>query len=190
MPIQETDIDLIRRIAAGEEDALRSLYAAYGQRLYAYAISRTGDADLAEEVVQDSLVAVWQGSHRFRGEGRVIAWLLGIVHNKALNALRGRLTLPLAETADSPSEPLDPAPSPAEQADRGEQRRLLQAGLEQLSVEHRTVLALVFYQGLTLEEAAQVSGCPVGTIKSRLAYAKTHLRGALNRAGLSAEEWV
>jgi len=189
MPIQNTDFDLIQRIAAGDEDALRILYAAYGQRLYAYAIRRTGDRSLADEVVQDSLVAVWQGAPRFRGEGRVIAWLLGIVHHKALNALRGRNVLPLPD-GDGVNEPQDPAPSPVERADHGEQRRQLLAAMAQLSGEHRTVLDLVFYQGLSLAETAEVCGCPVGTIKSRLAYAKACLRGVLTRLGYSAEELV
>jgi len=189
MPIQKTDFDLIQRIAAGDEDALRALYAAYGQRLYAYAVARTGDPSLADEAVQDSLVAVWQAARTFRGDGRLIAWLLGILHHKVLNALRGRNILPLLE-GDGADEPRDPAPSPAERADRGDQRRLLRAAMAQLSNEHRAVLDLVFYQGLTLAEAAQVCGCPVGTTKSRLAYAKACLRGVLNRLGYSAEELV
>jgi RNA polymerase sigma-70 factor (ECF subfamily) len=186
MPIQESDFDLIRRISAGDENALRELYAAYGQRLYAYALRLTGDAALAEEVVQEGLIAAWQGAPRFRGDGRVIAWLLGIIHHKALNANRRRQTLPLPDEEEQ--SPADPSPSPAERASHGEQRRLLQAGMAGLSLEHRTVLDLVFYQGLNLNEAAQVCGCPVGTIKSRLAYAKTSLRGILNRAGYTSED--
>jgi RNA polymerase sigma-70 factor (ECF subfamily) len=193
MPIQETDFDLIQRIAAGDEDALRVLYAAYGQRLYAFAVRRTGDGALADEIVQDSLVAVWQGARRFRGEGRVIAWLLGIVHHKALNALRGaqreRKTLSFAG-AGGMDEPEDPAPSPAERADLQARHLLLRTAMDQLSSEHSTVLDLVFYQGLTLAETARVCGCPMGTVKSRLAYAKTCLRGVLSRAGYSAEELV
>ena len=94
MPAVDSDRDLIRQVAAGDENALRKLYDAYGQRLYAYALRITGDPAAAEEAVQESLVAVWQGASRFRGEGagggRVIAYLLGIVHHKALNQVRGR----------------------------------------------------------------------------------------------------
>jgi RNA polymerase sigma-70 factor (ECF subfamily) len=69
-----------------------------------------------------------------------------------------------------------------------EQSRLLRDGLQRLSLEHRTVLELVFYQGLSLDETARVCGCPVGTVKSRLSYAKNSLRGELSRAGLAAED--
>jgi len=185
MPLADCDRDLIRQIAAGDEDALRRLYDTYGQRIYAYALRITADPAAAEEAVQECLVAVWQGAQKFRGESRAIAWLLGIVHHKALNQVRGRVIESLEAAPDDPpsSEPL-----PDAQAAAREQRRLVRRGLDQLSLEHRLTLELVFYQGLNLAEAAEVCGCPVGTIKSRLNYAKASLRGALSRAGLGAED--
>ena len=114
------------------------------------------------------------------GQGRAIAWLLGIVHHKALNQVRGRvIDLLEAESQDLPAK--DPLPD--EQVAVREQR-LVRAGLERLSPEHRLALELVFYQGLSLNEAAEACGCPAGTIKSRLNYAKASLRGVLSRAGL------
>ncbi len=71
---------------------------------------------------------------------------------------------------------------------QSDQRRLLHDGLAALTPEHRAVLELVFYQGLSLEEAAGVLDCPLGTVKSRLNYAKAALRGILNRAGVTAED--
>jgi RNA polymerase sigma-70 factor (ECF subfamily) len=185
VPAVDSDRDLVRQISAGSEDALRKLYAAYGQRLYAYALRITGDPAAAEEAVQESLVAVWQGAGRFRGESRTIAWLLGIVHHKALNQIRGK---PVDSLEAQPLDPPAGDPLPDELAAAQEQRRLVRAGLERLSLEHRLVLELVFYQGLSLNEVAEVSGCPVGTVKSRLNYAKASLRGALSRAGLNAED--
>ena len=76
-----------------------------------------------------------------------------------------------------------------EQTALSEQRELLRAGLRGLSPEHRAVLELVFYQGLSLQEAAEVCGVPLGTVKSRLNYAKASLRGILKRAGFSAEDF-
>ncbi|MCL4560885.1 MAG: RNA polymerase sigma factor [Chloroflexi bacterium] len=185
MTEREDDTDLVRRMSAGDEDALRSLYAAYGQRMYAYALRLTGDPAAAEDAVQDSLVAAWEGASRFRRQSRVIAWLLGIVHHKALNSMRGRQPLPFEE------ESLDPptqGPQVEEQAVLSEQRRMLREGLAQLSWEHRTVLELVFYQRLSLSEAAEICGCPVGTIKSRLSYAKNCLRNILRLDGLDVED--
>ncbi len=192
MPAVDSDRELVRQVAAGDENALRKLYDAYGQRMYAYALRITGDPAAAEEAVQESLVAAWQGAGRFRGEGasggRAIAWLLGIVHHKALNQVRwsrGRRTGSLEDEAlEVPARDA----LPEAQAAAGDRRRLVRAGLEELSLEHRLALELVFYQGLTLNEVAEVCGCPVGTVKSRLNYAKASLRGALSRAGWDAED--
>jgi RNA polymerase sigma-70 factor (ECF subfamily) len=179
------DQALLKRIAKGDEDALRWLVDCYGQRLYAYALRLTGSPTAAEEAVQESLVAVWQGAGRYRGEGRAVAWLLRIVHHKALNSMRGRPVDSLDEKQDevAAAEPL-----PDELVSRGDQQRMLKDGLAKLSPDHRAALELVFYQGLSLEEAASVLACPVGTVKSRLNYAKTALRGALSRAGMTAED--
>lgn len=187
-PISLTDPDegLIRRIAAGEEAALRTLYTTHGRRLFAYAYRLTGQAARAEEVVQDCLLAVWKGARSFRGEARVLTWLLSIVHRQALNATRRKQwpTTELDKAIDLAAQ--DAAPDEHLQA--GERRRLLQAALGALSTDQRAVLELVFYQGLSLAEAAQVMDCPVGTIKSRLSYAKAHLRQALVSCGVQAED--
>ncbi len=180
----ETDLDLVRRIASGDEAALRDLYAAYGQRLYAYALRLAGDPALAEDTVQETLVAVWRTAGRYREEGRVLAWLLGIVHNLALKAGRRQ---PLSLSAEMEAALPAPGDPPEELIQAGERSRWLRQGLDCLSTEHRAVLDLVFYQGLSLAEAAQVCGCPTGTIKSRLSYARQYLRGVLNRK--NGEDW-
>lgn len=182
----EPDIALIRRMAAGDEEALRVLYAVYGRRMLAYALRLTGNPALAEEVLQDSLLAAWQGARSFRGEGRPIAWLLGIVHHQALNATR-RKQFALVEL-DEALTVAAPTPAPDAHTEAQDRRRALAQGLQQLSPEHRAVLDLVFFQGLTLAEAAQVCRCPLGTIKSRLSYAKAYLAGHLTRAGVQAED--
>lgn len=184
IPAVDNDRDLIRQIAVGNEDALRRLYDAYGQRMVAYALRITGDMAAAEEAVQESLVAVWQGAGKYRGDSRAITWLLGIVHHKALNQVRGRAVASLDAHESLANDPPASDPLPDEQVIAHEQRRMVRAGLKALSLEHRLALELVFYQGLSLNEVAEVCGCPVGTVKSRLNYAKASLRGALDRAGL------
>jgi len=180
----EHDIELARRIASGDDSALRELYVAYGQRLYAYAVRLTGDVHQAEDVIQDVLVIVWRTAGRYRGDGRFIAWLLGIVHHTALKAIR-HPSIPISdEVADNlPAY----ASSPEEQIQTKQQVAWVRSGLQNLSPEHRAVLELVFYQELSLEEVARVCNCPLGTVKSRLAYARQHLRGILNRHKM--EEW-
>lgn len=172
------DLDLIRRMQAGDDDAVRDLYAQYGQRLYAYALRLTDDPATAEDVTQTTLVTAWRTARTFRAEGRLIAWLLSIVHHTAMKSLRGttRYLDDVAEETVSEDQP-----SPEEQAQVKDERRWVRQGIQSLSPEHRAVLELVFYQELSLNEAAQVLNIPLGTVKSRLSYARTHLRGVLAR---------
>jgi RNA polymerase sigma-70 factor, ECF subfamily len=172
------DLNLIRRMQAGDDDAVRDLYAQYGQRLYAYALRLTNDPATAEDVTQNTLVTAWRTARSFRGEGRLIAWMLGIVHHTAMKSLRGNTNYlnDMAEETIRADQP-----SPEEQAQVKDERRWVRQGIQNLSPEHRAVLELVFYQELSLNETAQVLNVPVGTVKSRLSYARTHLRGVLAR---------
>lgn len=172
------DLDLIRRMQAGDDDAVRDLYAQYGQRLYAYALRLTDDPAAAEDVTQTTLVTAWRTARTFRAEGRLIAWLLGIVHHTAMKAFRNSTNY-LDDVAEETVR--EDQPSPEEQAQVKDERRWVRQGIQSLSSEHRAVLELVFYQELSLNEAAQVLNIPIGTVKSRLSYARTHLRGVLAR---------
>ena len=172
------DLDLIRRMQAGVDDAVRDLYEQYGQRLYAYALRLTDDPATAEDVTQNTLVTAWRTAHTFRAEGRLIAWLLGIVHHTAMKAIRNRTNY-LGDVAEETIR--EEQPSPEEQAQVKDERRWVRQGMQSLSPEHRAVLELIFYQELSLNEVAQVLNIPVGTVKSRLSYARTHLRGVLAR---------
>jgi RNA polymerase sigma-70 factor (ECF subfamily) len=186
-PQSDIDSELMQRIAAGEEAALNELIALYGQRLYTYAIRLTGEPATAEDVLQESLIAVWQGAERYRGDGRLIAWLLGIVHHKAFSQVRWAARRQ-SDSLESEHEIAASAPGPDDLAERGERAYLVQSGLASLSLEHRLVLELVFYQGLSLKETAEICNCPLGTIKSRLNYAKNRLKGLLHRQGLDVED--
>jgi RNA polymerase sigma-70 factor, ECF subfamily len=184
MALPDSDADLLRRIASGEESALQELYSLYGQRLYAYALRLTDEPALAEDAVQLTLVSVWQMAGRFRGDGRALAWLLGIVHHTALKSVRRR-SLPITDEMEAGLPSTHPLPEDVVQA--GEQSLRLRQGLQSLSPEHRAALELVFYQDLSIAEAAGVCGCPVGTLKSRLSYARQYLHAQLtNRKG---EDW-
>lgn len=178
MTERDKDLFLLRRINQGDDDAVRELYAQYGQRLYAYALRITNEPAIAEDVVQHTLVTVWKTAKNFRGESRLITWLLGIVHHTALKMIRNK-TESLNETVRENIP--ENQPTLEEQAQSQETRRWIQDGLQNLSSEHRMVLELVFYQGLSLNEVAQVLKLPLGTVKSRLSYARTHLRGVLTR---------
>jgi RNA polymerase sigma-70 factor, ECF subfamily len=177
-PVDQADRSLLQQVAAGDEKALSALYEKYGQRLYAYALRLTGETDRADDALQEALIAVWRSAGRFRGEGRVIAWLLGIVHHQAIKSLRRRplpLTPALAE--DLPSH----QPLPEDVVQAGDRAGQVREALQHLSHEHCAALELIFYQKLSYEEAAQVCGCPLGTMKSRVSQARLQMKRLLNR---------
>jgi RNA polymerase sigma-70 factor, ECF subfamily len=176
---RKQDCDLAARIVAGDENAVRDLYELYGQRLYAYALRLSSDRTTAEDVTQETLVIAWRTASQFRGEGRLLTWLLGIVHHCTMKALR-RAARPIGPLEDDVAAN---APSPEEQAQALETGQRIRQGLQELSADHRTVLELVFYQGMSLNEAAEICRCSPGTVKSRLSYARKHLRGVLSRSG-------
>ena len=179
------DVQLLQLISQGNEDALATLYKKHGGTLYAYALRIMGDQEMAKDVLQDSLLTIWQHASSFRAEGRAVAWLFKIVHNKAMKMFRQRKNLSLDEM---PQEPQSERLGPDESLLGRERKALLSAGLARLSAEHRATLELVFFQGMTLQEVARVCDVPVGTVKSRLSYAKSALKGALNRQDVIGEE--
>jgi RNA polymerase sigma factor (sigma-70 family) len=174
MPLASSDPDLtlIRAIAGGDERALDELYARHGPALLAYLVGRLGDRGWAEEVLQDVMLAAWDGAARFRGQSRVCTWLLAIARYRAINAQRRRAL---------PRVPLDEAgvachDSPLGALERKATQDQVRRALGRLPDDQRETLELIFYHQLTGPEAAVVLDVAPGTIKSRLHRAKAALR--------------
>ena len=177
------EFSLIDRVGEGDREAFRVLYSIYERRLYAYLIKMIGNKEDAEDLVVEVMLAVWQGAKTFKGISRLSTWILGIAHNKAMSILsrKGRQTMTELEQAkDVASSKPDPH---AGQIER-EYRERISTALEQLSDEHREVIELTFYHGRSYAEIAQIAACPVNTVKTRMFYAKQHLRRILAAAGL------
>lgn len=177
------DVETLRRIAAGDRQALATLYACRGEAILRYLLQLTPDYHLAEEILQDTLVAVWRGAGTFGGRSSVLTWLLGIARRQAHNSLRQR-NLPLADPAVLSEMPAtDPDPQDALLA-RVKHDELVGA-LARLEPYHREVLLLLFVEGLSYAEVAEVLGVPIGTVKSRASHARRALRVAFDtRKGL------
>ncbi|MBN2305759.1 MAG: sigma-70 family RNA polymerase sigma factor [Anaerolineae bacterium] len=176
--LQLTDRQLVTAIGRGDMRALDALYTRHGARLLAYVIGQVGDRGLAEEVLQDVMLAVWRGAAHFRGDSRVTTWLLAITRRRAISARqrRGPDHVWLADMADT--VPADTS-GPPEVAERHDDQHAVRAALAQLPPDQRETLELVFYHGLTGPEVAEVLGIAPGTVKSRLHRAKTLLHRLL-----------
>lgn len=175
------DATLLARIASGEQEALKLLYARYRPRLWSYLLSQFGrDAERTEEVLQDIFVAIWRHAATFRGTAQVATWIFRIAHNQARNAQVSAARHPMhADIADENDGAICAASSPVLLETQVIERLTLRAALAQLSAKHRLVLDLICSQGFTVEETAEILGVPAGTVKSRLSYARRALAVAL-----------
>lgn len=165
----DPDLPLLRAMGCGDAAALAELYRLRGPALLAYLTARLDDRGLAEEVLQDVMLAAWQAAGRFRGQGRVMAWLLAIARTRAINAYHRQVRPHATQVA------LDEASAQESCEPFGSHNEELSAGLRTLPAEQREALELVFYHGLSLKETAQVMSVAVGTVKSRLHRARKHL---------------
>jgi RNA polymerase sigma-70 factor (ECF subfamily) len=172
------DAQLIRRIGRGDRQALSELYARYQRALFAYLLQLTPDYGLAEELLQDTLVAIWKSAHSFEGRSSVLTWLIGIARRQAHNTLRQQH---VALTDLSAAEAM-PAPDlePEAVALAGVERAELTEAFRRLAPVHREVLLLTFVQELSYQETATILDVPVGTVKSRLSNARRALRAILD----------
>jgi RNA polymerase sigma-70 factor, ECF subfamily len=172
---------LLRRISNGDGDAMAAFYREHGRVVFAQALLMVGDRVLAEEIVQDTMLAVWRGVSSFRGDSSVRSWVIAIARRQTRDRLRRHRLRVVDDTvlADQPGR----GPGPDVMAlDRAELAQV-QSAIRKLSPTHREVLGLAFGTGLSLSEVADVLEIPVGTVKSRLAAARTVLNRTLDEKG-------
>jgi RNA polymerase sigma-70 factor (ECF subfamily) len=174
-------VQLLRRIGQGDEDAMAAFYREHGRVVLAQVLLVAGERALSEEIVQDTMLAVWRGAGSFRGESSVRSWVIAIARRQTRDRLRGRRLRVVDDAflADQPGS----GPGPEVMAlDRAELAGVTGA-IRELAASHREVLGLVFGSGLSLPEVAGVLEIPVGTVKSRLTAARTALSRILNEKG-------
>lgn len=173
----ESDDVLVRRTLAGDVGAFEALVDRHAGVVHRVAARIVGPGE-AEDVTQDAFLRAFHRLDRYRGEGSFRAWLLQIVHNTALSALRRRPEAPPEEASV-----LDERPSgdrlPAERLEERERVDRLQLKLGLLRPEHRSVLVLRDIEGLSYDEVARVTEMPLGSVKGRLHRARSELADLL-----------
>jgi RNA polymerase sigma-70 factor, ECF subfamily len=165
----DADRAVLESIAGGDHAAIEVLYERYKTMAYGLALRITGDASLADDVVQEAFVGAWRNAGRYATErGSVKTWLLAIVHHRAIDAIRRRrptTELPEHEEAPPPSLTLpDVWSEVAGHLDRDE----ILGALATLSTVQREALELGYFSGLTQQEIAIRTNTPLGTVKSRM----------------------
>jgi RNA polymerase sigma-70 factor (ECF subfamily) len=165
---------LVVRCQAGDRTAFEELVALYQPRLRYFLARMVGDDHAAEDLLQDVWFDVFRGVARLADPGAFAAWLYQIARRRALASVGKRRQPPTSlEGIDVPQNEEEDDDFSAEDAER------VHAALGQLAPEHREVLLLRFIEEMTYEDIARVTECPLGTVRSRIHYAKRALRGAL-----------
>jgi RNA polymerase sigma-70 factor (ECF subfamily) len=168
----------MRRIAGGDRKALEALYRGYQPRLARFLSRFTRQEGLIEEVINDTFWVVWQKADTFRGDARVSTWIMGIAYRLAMKAFRDQDDLTRHDGDEQLAAILFHDPG----TDR-ELRDWIGKGLGLLPLDQQMAIELVYGQGHTVEEAATIMECPVGTAKSRLFHARVRLRNLLPDLG-------
>ncbi|MFO7624604.1 MAG: sigma-70 family RNA polymerase sigma factor [Anaerolineales bacterium] len=182
---------LIQAAQAGDLNAFNSLVQTYQDMLFNQAYRVMGEPEYAADATQEAFISAYKKLHSYRG-GSFRAWLLRIVTNACYDELRRRQRRPTTsleplddggDEIESPQWLADPGETPEDSLERAELSWAIQRCLNDLPSDFRSVVVLVDVQGLDYAEAAQAIGKPVGTIKSRLARARTRLRDCLRGFG-------
>lgn len=174
---------LLERVARGERDALLALHDRLGPAMLAVALRVTRDRAVAEEIVQEALLAVWREAGAFdRARGSASSWLLTLVRNRAIDALRARRRRASLEDRCA-DEPADASATPEQHSSESERAAAVRVALSRLRPELRAALELAYYSGRSHSEIAAALDVPLGTIKTRIATAVKCLREELAQHG-------
>jgi RNA polymerase sigma-70 factor (ECF subfamily) len=188
--LDPTDLQLVQRLRAGDGDALAALYDRYAATVTGLARSILRDTRLAEEAAHDVFLSIWQNPQGYdASRGPFAGWLFRVARNRAIDLFRRRREQPFGATpVNEQGESFDPTaflmdtdPDPADQAVSTLQREAVRAGLRQLTDDHRRLLELAYFGGMTQSEIATHLGRPLGTVK-------TQIRSAMKRLSSVLEE--
>jgi len=172
----ETDVALLQRYLAGDIDAFEELMRAHEDRVFAVCLRMLRDREAALDAVQETFVTVFRKADRFAGKSAFSTWLYRVAVNTCHDLLRRakrRQTEPIPEGRD----PADHAT--ADLFASTDVRSDLQEALQELQVEFRSAVVLVDLEGLSIQDAADILGVPVGTVKSRVFRGRRILADAL-----------
>ena len=186
-----TDVELVRGALDGAEPAFREIVLRYQRAVFGLIVRLVRDSARAEELAQDTFVKAFRALHTYDVQRKFSAWLLTIAHHVAIDELRkGTLaTEPLEQMTGEGERTREfadlRAATPAALAERAELARVLRKAIARLRPEYREVVTLRYEQDLDYDEIAEVTGQPMGTVKSSLHRARKELAEHMESLGWS-----
>ena len=182
------DHELVALVAEKDKKAFEQLYKRYYHRVFQFAFRMVKDRQVVEEVVDDTLFAVWKSAGNFQGRSAVSTWIFGIAYRRSLKALEsGRRHQGVEANLERVHAEMDlhPDTDPAAAALSRDLHAQLKVGIDQLSDDHRAVMLLTI-MGYNYTEIAAVVDCPANTVKTRMFHARRNLKGLLTDRALEA----
>jgi RNA polymerase sigma-70 factor (ECF subfamily) len=184
----DADLVIVRRVQGGDVQAYDLLVSKYRERVVGIVYNMTSNREDAADLAQDAFIKAFQSIHRFAGQASFFTWLYRIAVNSTLshlrkNRMRSFFSLEAIDRDDPVSREVIDALTDKTGAGRdayiSELQEKLNDAMQKLSIPHRTVVTLFEIDGLSHQEIAEVMDCSVGTVRSRLHYAKQLLQGEL-----------
>jgi RNA polymerase sigma factor (sigma-70 family) len=184
----EADLLLVQRVQAGEVERFDDLILKYRERIWSVIYHMTANREDAADLAQDAFIKAFRSINRFQGQSAFFTWLYRIAVNATLNhlqkaKLRRFFSLENIRDEEPVAGLLDQLADPGDASDRkaclNELQQKLNEAMQKLSIKHRTVVTLFEIDGLSHEEIADITGTSVGTVRSRLHYAKQLLQNDL-----------
>lgn len=184
----DADLEIVRRVQAGDVAAFDLLIRRYRERLFGVVYNLTSNREDAADLTQDAFIKAFQSIQRFSGQSSFFTWLYRIAVNSTIshlrkNRLRAFFSLESLDSDEPVAREVVAALTDKTDSERDafvrELQERLNAAMQKLSIKHRTVVTLFEIDGLSHQEIAEVMGCSVGTVRSRLHYAKQLLQAEL-----------
>lgn len=168
---------LVARILAGDRRAFNEFYENYRPRLSHFVLRLVKRPPLVEEVVNDTMMVVWDRLDSFRGESRLSTWVFSIAYRKGIRAL--------SRTDDAVEDDTHKAlsssePGPEQHAAFAQRNVALRRAMDHLSADHRAVMDLTYFHEMGYREISKIMDCPVDTVKTRMFHARRHLKTLLS----------
>jgi RNA polymerase sigma-70 factor (ECF subfamily) len=175
------DEELMQLVAGGDARAFEVIYERHATVVFSLAYRICGVRTAAEEVAQEAFLSIWRSGARYdRTRGSVRTWLLGVVHNRAIDALRRSTVHDRLRAADEQAAERLESPERTEvEVARRDEARSMRAVLGGLPREQRRVVELAYFGGFTHEQIAEMLDAPLGTVKGRMRLALEKLRASL-----------
>jgi RNA polymerase sigma-70 factor, ECF subfamily len=174
----ENDLELISRIANGDQSAMTSFYQDHESQVYGFAVKKLNDPHAAADIVVETMMAVWTSAASFRGSAKVTTWLFGIAHRKSIDALRKRGR---HQTEELDFDVVDDSGDFADALEAAENGEHIRQCMQGLSDAQKEIMHLAFFEDMSYPEIANIVDCPDGTVKTRVFHAKKKLKQCLQR---------